>query len=102
MTSTFSPVFAHSGRTNASGCHTNHKTGDYHCHSGASKPARIEARAFAPGQISFGTIICSFNYYNCSDFSHSDAQSVYEYCLSLVSADIHDLDRDNDGLACEK
>ncbi|MEZ5648691.1 MAG: YHYH domain-containing protein [Alphaproteobacteria bacterium] len=24
--------FAHSGRTNAKGCHTNHKTGDYHCH----------------------------------------------------------------------
>ena len=25
-------VFAHGGRTNCSGCHTNHKTGDYHCH----------------------------------------------------------------------
>jgi hypothetical protein len=25
-------TFAHSGRTNKSGCHTNHKTGDYHCH----------------------------------------------------------------------
>lgn len=24
--------FAHSGRTNSSGCHTNHKTGEYHCH----------------------------------------------------------------------
>lgn len=25
-------VFAHSGGTDDSGCHRNHKTGDYHCH----------------------------------------------------------------------
>lgn len=25
-------ALAHSGRTNAEGCHTNHSTGDYHCH----------------------------------------------------------------------
>ena len=25
-------TYAHSGRTNADGCHTNSKTGDYHCH----------------------------------------------------------------------
>lgn len=25
-------AFAHSGGTNSSGCHTNHKTGEYHCH----------------------------------------------------------------------
>jgi hypothetical protein len=24
---------AHSGGTNAEGCHTNRKTGDYHCHA---------------------------------------------------------------------
>ncbi|MFD1982597.1 YHYH domain-containing protein [Mesorhizobium newzealandense] len=23
---------AHSGGTDANGCHTNHKTGEYHCH----------------------------------------------------------------------
>ena len=28
------PAFSHSGRTDSSGCHTNHQTGDYHCHSG--------------------------------------------------------------------
>ena len=26
------PVFAHSGGTNADGCHTDSRTGDYHCH----------------------------------------------------------------------
>ncbi|WP_199489651.1 MULTISPECIES: YHYH domain-containing protein [Mesorhizobium] len=25
-------AFAHSGGTDANGCHTNHKTGAYHCH----------------------------------------------------------------------
>ncbi|WP_109672813.1 YHYH domain-containing protein [Mesorhizobium loti] len=25
-------AFAHSGGTDANGCHTNHKTGEYHCH----------------------------------------------------------------------
>ena len=26
-------AFAHSGGTDSNGCHTNHKTGDYHCHN---------------------------------------------------------------------
>ena len=26
------PVTGHSGGTDAYGCHTNHQTGDYHCH----------------------------------------------------------------------
>lgn len=25
-------AFAHSGGTDRNGCHTNHKTGGYHCH----------------------------------------------------------------------
>ena len=25
-------LFAHSGRTDSAGCHTDHKTGVYHCH----------------------------------------------------------------------
>lgn len=25
-------AFAHGGGLNKEGCHTNHKTGDYHCH----------------------------------------------------------------------
>jgi uncharacterized membrane protein len=27
--------WGHPGRTDASGCHTNGKTGDYHCHNGS-------------------------------------------------------------------
>jgi len=41
-------VFAHPGRTDANGCHTNKKTGEYHCHSKSTtvekKEARTEAR----------------------------------------------------------
>ena len=45
--------------------------------------------------------ICSSNTYNCTDFSsHSEAQSIYESCGG-VSNDIHQLDRDKDGEACE-
>ena len=45
--------------------------------------------------------VCSYNAYNCSDFqTHSEAQAVYEQCGG-VSNDIHKLDQDKDGLACE-
>lgn len=44
---------------------------------------------------------CSSNLYNCADFSsHSEAQEAFEYCGGPGS-DIHRLDGDNDGLACE-
>ena len=33
---------SHSGGTNAAGCHTNRRTGDYHCHTPkASRPNQI-------------------------------------------------------------
>ena len=44
--------------------------------------------------------ICSYNAYNCGDFStHAEAQAVFESCG--VASDIHQLDRDKDGVACE-
>ncbi|ANX13919.1 hypothetical protein ABE41_018055 [Fictibacillus arsenicus] len=33
---TYTEGYAHSGRTDGSGCHTNHSTGVYHCHNGSS------------------------------------------------------------------
>lgn len=42
---------AHSGGTNAEGCHTNRKTGDYHCHGGGrARPAPAALRAVGGGQ----------------------------------------------------
>ncbi|NQV18647.1 MAG: excalibur calcium-binding domain-containing protein [Armatimonadetes bacterium] len=44
--------------------------------------------------------ICSSNSYNCDDFSNKvEAQECFEYCG--INNDIHWLDEDNDGLACE-
>ena len=43
-------------------------------------------------------VICSLNAYGCSDFeTQKEAQDIYEFCGN----DIHKLDNDNDGLACE-
>jgi len=45
---------------------------------------------------------CSGNIYNCPDFStHAEAQACYEYCKSLGRGDVHRLDGDKDGIACE-
>lgn len=45
--------------------------------------------------------ICNSNYYNCGDFSsQKDAQSAFEACGG-TSYDIHYLDGDENGIACE-
>jgi micrococcal nuclease len=44
---------------------------------------------------------CTYNAYNCSDFvTQPEAQSVYEACGG-INSDVHFLDADGDGLACE-
>lgn len=49
-----------------------------------------------------GVCNCSADLYNCENFStQSQAQSCYEYCLSQGVSDIHGLDGDNNGRACE-
>lgn len=98
-------ALAHSGRTDANGCHTNKKTSEYHCHNELTvKKARTEARSIARQNLSVNVedkYICNANFYNCKDFvSQSQAQDVFEFCGGKIS-DIHDLDRDNDGFACE-
>ena len=104
-------TFAHSGRTNADGCHTNKKTGEYHCHenkknrtSRLDKKAKVKAKSVSKKearQESLNNYNCIANIYNCSDFaSYDQAMEVYEYCGGLKN-DIHRLDRDKDGSACE-
>lgn len=45
---------------------------------------------------------CSANIYNCGDFSsHNSAQACFGYCWEQVGYDVHRLDGDNDGIACE-
>ena len=44
---------------------------------------------------------CSSNTYNCTDFkTHAEAQAVFDSCGG-ISNDIHKLDSDGDGVACE-
>lgn len=49
-----------------------------------------------------GCTVCASNVYNCSDFpSQSQAQSCFNHCMIQVGYDVHRLDRDGNGLACE-
>lgn len=45
---------------------------------------------------------CGFNQYDCKDFlAQADAQECYDLCNCRGKGDVHHLDRDNDGIACE-
>lgn len=45
---------------------------------------------------------CNGNLYNCSDFStRSSAQACFDYCNTTGYGDVHRLDHDQDGSACE-
>lgn len=45
---------------------------------------------------------CSYDRYNCSDFAtQGEAQAVFDYCWAMTGKDIHKLDFDNNGRACE-
>lgn len=46
--------------------------------------------------------ICDHDAYNCSNFStQAAAQEVFNYCANLGFGDIHRLDFDGNGVACE-
>jgi LysM repeat protein len=45
---------------------------------------------------------CSSNLFDCEDFASPwVAQACFEHCRAVVGRDVHWLDRDGDGLACE-
>ncbi len=45
---------------------------------------------------------CSDDVYNCENFeSQAVAQACFDYCQRVENEDVHDLDRDNNGVACE-
>lgn len=55
-----------------------------------------------PPTASPAVCACGGNLYNCGDFgTHARAQACYEYCKSLGFGDVHQLDGDHDGSACE-
>lgn len=86
------PSLAHSGGLNADGCHTNRKTGDYHCHRGGDGrrgPSGLSAQAFAPSR--------GRAFSNCSEARAAGAAPLRR---GEPGYGPH-LDRDNDGIACE-
>lgn len=84
------PATAHPGGLNAQGCHHNRKTGDYHCHGGASSSSRSSAY----GALSAGR---SGPFRNCSEARAAGAAPVYRGQPGYAPH----LDRDNDGIGCE-
>ena len=49
-----------------------------------------------------GPCSCSGNLYNCSDFDTQwEAQRCYDYCMTQTGRDVHRLDGDGNGRACE-
>ena len=83
------PSTAHSGGTNAEGCHNNRKTGDYHCHGG--KVSRPNGGGNGRPKPSGGVFA------NCTEARAAGAAPVREGDPGFG----RHLDRDNDGVGCE-
>lgn len=82
-------AFSHPGGLNAEGCHTNRKTGEYHCHRSPS-PSRSEA----PQRL-LGSAIGAYR--NCTEARAAGAAPIR---IGEPGYGPH-LDRDGDGIACE-
>lgn len=84
-----SGALAHPGGLNADGCHTNRKTGDYHCHR------KGQARALSDAPVTL--MPKGVAYRNCTEARRAGAAPVRRgdpgYALHL--------DRDRDGIGCE-
>lgn len=86
-------TIAHPGGLDASGCHNNRKTGDYHCHRAGSGPKRESSAASRSGLMGRRA-----EYYpNCSAALAAGAAPIHAGDPGYRAG----LDRDGDGVACE-
>jgi len=87
------PALAHGGGLNAEGCHTNRKTGEYHCHrspnQSSSRSNAQQSRNVQPRR--------NGAYRNCTEARAAGAAPVYR---GQPGYGPH-LDRDGDGIGCE-
>lgn len=100
------PAFAHGGGLNADGCHTNRKTGEYHCHgAGGGGGSKKKAKGKRGGKKKKGGGRSSF-------YSGGGGSTHYANCDAARSAGAapvrsgdpgyrRGLDRDGDGVGCE-
>ncbi|WP_084384933.1 excalibur calcium-binding domain-containing protein [Novosphingobium naphthalenivorans] len=84
-------ALGHPGGLNAAGCHTNRKTGEYHCHRASGQSASPPARR-APSSSRSGTY-----YPNCAAARAAGAAPLRRGDPGYRAG----LDRDGDGIACE-
>jgi hypothetical protein len=95
-------AWAHGGGLNAEGCHTNRKTGEYHCHRSASAGAPRRPTV-APENLSpsfaapAGRAPAGRAFANCSEARAAGAAPVHR---GEPGYGPH-LDRDDDGIGCE-
>jgi len=83
---------AHPGGLNADGCHTNRKTGDYHCHRGDGSGTKADRRS-PVASLTSG----SGAFRNCSAARAAGAAPVRRGDPGYGTH----LDRDGDGVGCE-
>jgi hypothetical protein len=86
---------SHGGRTNSEGCHTNRKTGEYHCHGAKKKATQQQSST----KQSYG--VKSSSDYDCSRKTCTVMISCAEARYKLSVCSHYSLDRDNDGIPCE-
>ena len=88
-------AWAHGGGLDANGCHTNRKTGDYHCHR-SSTPSSIPPKSYAP---THGANVRPGGraFANCAEARAAGAAPVRRGDPGYGPR----LDRDNDGIGCE-
>ena len=89
------PALAHGGGLNADGCHTNHKTGEYHCHRSPSKKRQSGGANVAPASRQLAPARHEFR--NCAEARAAGAAPVRRGDPGYAP----NLDRDNDGIGCE-
>jgi hypothetical protein len=86
-------ALAHGGGLDANGCHTNRKTGDYHCHrKPAAAPAPVRSAAVTPKASN-----ANVYYANCAAARAAGAAPV----RAGDPGSARHLDRDGDGIGCE-
>lgn len=62
----------------------------------------IELKEEETDTVDVSNYSCTSNQYNCTDFTtHAEAQAVHDKCMTETGTDIHKLDSDGDGEACE-
>ena len=95
-----SDASAHGGGLNAEGCHTNRKTGDYHCHRAAAnaaatyRPPSTPSTQLAPARQAPAR---GRAFANCAEARAVGAAPVHRGDPGYGPH----LDRDDDGIGCE-